>query len=599
MTIRDAFPDLIATDDDDSVISRYTDAHGNELEEIEGELDKILVTFQLRQIDLYGQRPDSSYSINYIDSDGNEQTLEVASFSLVEDIPDVDEVISVFDDDREYILNGDYELFFINGELEGIEWTPDNNNPLFDRIGQLFGEIGRRRGRNDREYRRFLNSLVPVLSGRGQVPTLKEAVAISLSMDPESIGVEENFQELEFEIILSDFWESHQGSAIESIVDRAKPSGVEHVSTRYQVPDEELLGATVVATTDGQQVVAESESSFDLVLLGIRITETFDESQSTDATTQDIQLDAPSIVQWDNFIWDDSSWDGKLPFNPTEALATIESDIDTFSTDQSNLSDGVVESVIISGKYGTTYGQSYGTSPLNEKPLSSDEETDDVTASSTRLRRWDASSWDSFSWDGSAFGEEIQSQVTLESDIDTFSTDQSNLFDGVVESVIISGKYGTTYGQSYGTSPLNEKPLSSDKETDEVNTSSTSPRRWDVSSWDSFSWDERIFGEEIQSQVTLESDIDTFSTDQSNSFDGVVESVIISGKYGTIYGQSYGTSPLNEKPLSSDKETDDVNTSLTRLRRWDASSWDSFSWDGSAFGEEVQSRVTVDVTVHE
>jgi len=441
MTIRDAFPDIIATDDDDSIISRYTDAHDNELAEIEEELDEILVTFQLRQIDLYGQRPDSSYFIDYIDTDGNEQTLEVTSFNLVEDIPDVDEVISVFDDGREYILDGDYELFFIDGELEGIEWTPDNNNPSLDRIGQVFGEIGRRRGRNDRDYRRFLNSLVPVLSGRGQVPTLKEAVAISLGMDAESIGVDENFQELEFEIILSDFWEPHQGSAIESIVDRARPSGVEHVSTRYQVPDEELLGATDAATTDGEQVLAESETNIDSVLLGITIKK----------------------------------------------------------------------------GYGAVYGKKYGDS---ENTRSNDEETDEVNTSSTRLRRWDASSWDSFLWDGSAFGEEIQSQVTLESDIDTFFTDQSNLSDGVVESVIISGKYGTTYGQSYGTSPLNEKPLSNDEETDEVNTSSTRLRRWDASSWDSFSWDGSAFGEEIQSQVTLE--------------------VTAQDEYGATYGEWYG-----------------------------------------------------------
>ena len=388
MTIRGAFPDLIATDDDDSVISRYTDAHDNELEEIEGELDEILVTFQLRQIDLYGQRPDSSYSINYIDTDGNEQTVEVASFSLVEDIPNVDEVISVFDDDREYILDGDYELFFIDGELEGIEWTPERNNPSLDRIGQLFGEIGRRRGRNDREYRRFLNSLVPVLSGRGQVPTLKEAVAISLSMDVESIGVEENFEELAFEIVLSDFWESHQGSAIESIVDRAKPSGVEHVSTRYQVPDVELLSSADSTRTDGQQVVAESESSFDVVLIGIRITETFDKSQSSDEETDDVFDTTPESLI---------------------GVVTLESDIDTFSTDQ-NFSDETIEdSVVISGKYGTTYGQSYGTSPLNEKPLSSDEETDDV-----------------------------------------FDTTPESLIGVVTVDVTAQDEYGATYGEWYG-----------------------------------------------------------------------------------------------------------------------------------------------------
>ena len=81
--------------------------------------------------------------------------------------------------------------------------------------------------------------------------------------------------------------------------------------------------------------------------------------------------------------------------------------------------------------------------------------------------------------------------------------------------------------------------------------------------------------------------------------DEIRDSVVISGKYGTTYGQSYGTSPLNEKPLSSDEETDDVNTFSTRLERWDAAAWDSFSWDGREFGEEVQSQAIVEITAQD
>ena len=418
MTIRDAFPDIIATDDDDSIISRYTDAHDNELEEIEGELDEILVTFQLRQIDLYGQRPDSAYSITYIDTDGNEQTLEVTDFSLVEDIPDVDEVISVFDDDREYILDGDYKLFFIDGELEGIEWTPDNNNPSLDRIGQLFGEIGRRRGRDDREYRRFLNSLVPVLSGRGQVPTLKEAVAISLSMDAESIGVEENFEELEFEIILSDFWEPHQGSAIESIVDRARPSGVEHVSTRYQVPDEELLGATAIATTDGQQVLVEAESSSDVVLVGIRITETFEDTTAQDIVTA-ADNDRETLEQFlsntlvtedvDVEVWTTTSSGQDVPYVPTEA---------------DDLSEDYVEDVVFEETASTDSTTQNIQQNVDDSTDTLDLVTEDIDVEVWTTTSWDVNRWDESDWDQNVPYVPLKTRVEQETNINDENVDE-------------------------------------------------------------------------------------------------------------------------------------------------------------------------------
>ena len=283
MTIRDKFPSIIPAEDDTTTIGRYTAAHEDELGEIEEDLEEIVTRLQLRQIDLYGQVPDSTYTIEYIDLDGNVQTVQKTfdRDTLTIAINEFDEVVRVFNDDREFILDGDYDEW-----EDGIIWTPTRRNPDFDRISEIFGDLGRRRGRSDREYRRFLNSLVPVLSGRGQVPTLKEAVAISLGMDVEEIGVDENFEELKFEIILSEDWEPHQGSAIESLVDRAKPSGVEHVTTRYELPTKETTSMVDVTTAEAAVTVDATSTS----------------TSTIDTTIQD-------VLFWDtNSAWDDGNW---------------------------------------------------------------------------------------------------------------------------------------------------------------------------------------------------------------------------------------------------------------------------------------------------
>lgn len=64
-----------------------------------------------------------------------------------------------------------------------------------DRIGKLFGEIGKRRGRNDAEYRTYLKSVVNGFRARGTVPDIKFALDNALFEGETDVEIEEIYGE--------------------------------------------------------------------------------------------------------------------------------------------------------------------------------------------------------------------------------------------------------------------------------------------------------------------------------------------------------------------------------------------------------------------
>jgi len=96
-----------------------------------------------------------------------------------------------------------------------------------EQIGALFGELGRRRGRDKEEYRAFLKSVVQSFQGRGTNPGMKFAIAAGINAEPENITINEDFQNLEYTIQIDDVDEGFVSSAINDMATLADPSGVE------------------------------------------------------------------------------------------------------------------------------------------------------------------------------------------------------------------------------------------------------------------------------------------------------------------------------------------------------------------------------------
>lgn len=113
-----------------------------------------------------------------------------------------------------------------------------------DRIGEIFGELGRRRGRSDTDYRNNLRSIVQSFKGRGTKPGIKFALSGAVNTDPSTILVEEHFDTLENTITITD-WESHNNDTIVTLFNLAKPSVVQ---LRYPI---EYQGGAGVMTMDG------------------------------------------------------------------------------------------------------------------------------------------------------------------------------------------------------------------------------------------------------------------------------------------------------------------------------------------------------------
>lgn len=95
-----------------------------------------------------------------------------------------------------------------------------------DLIGADFGRFGLRRGRNDDEYRAYLQSLVPAFDGRGTAGDVRVAIAAGLAVDPEEdVALREDFAENAYEVELHD-WTPHRSGTVREMADLADPVSI-------------------------------------------------------------------------------------------------------------------------------------------------------------------------------------------------------------------------------------------------------------------------------------------------------------------------------------------------------------------------------------
>jgi len=194
-----------------------------------------------------------------------------------------------------------------------------------DRLGRLFGPIGRRRSRKDDEYRTYLRSIVPVFSGRGQKHAIRNAVAAALAIDVDDVTIDEDFENVEYTIVLTD-WPDHAGTTIEDIADIADASGVRQSDTRYEIPDIQTAVAVDSTATSGQQIVVEQANSVETITFHIDIV-AFDVTEVEEQLDLNIGVIGQSFERWDISVWDEFQWDDTRKVNNTAADDTVEVEV--------------------------------------------------------------------------------------------------------------------------------------------------------------------------------------------------------------------------------------------------------------------------------
>lgn len=130
-------------------------------------------------------------------------------------------------------------------------------------IGDEFGQIGKRRGRDDERYRSFLQGLVPIFRGRGTERDVEVAVAAGVVTERDNIDLRQDFGNNEYEVELFD-WSAHQSGVVRELSQLADPVAVDRVDPVHNFAGSVAVG---VDASQGQQVTL-SERGLSSLQLG-------------------------------------------------------------------------------------------------------------------------------------------------------------------------------------------------------------------------------------------------------------------------------------------------------------------------------------------
>lgn len=203
-----------------------------------------------------------------------------------------------------YIESSEEEFESIDDQLQKVieaKFVDKASGEELDRLGALFGELGKRNGRSDLQYRGYLKSVVQSFVSRGTKNGIKLAISATTEVAIEDITIDEDFDKNEYDIIVVPNTPI-TGTTIEEVAEIADPSGVELGFTRYRPFAEDLgvrdeisfsLSPTIIeevstddaVVVDGNKFTSSDEVSIDdVTAVDPNKTSTSDEMSIDDAT---------------------------------------------------------------------------------------------------------------------------------------------------------------------------------------------------------------------------------------------------------------------------------------------------------------------------
>jgi len=202
--------------------------------------------------------------------------------SLRERLPSV---FPLFDDDSrlKVIVDAlDDELTELEDDTEDVQdslFVETADGQSLDLIGDDFGQIGQRRGRNDQAYRQFLQSIVPAFDGRGTERDVEVAVAAGIASSPDDVDLIQDFDNQEYEVVLKNAaWTAHQSGTVRELADLADPVGVDRVD-----PVHNELPTASVGIGSGSTVI-NSGTELETAIVGIDAGDTTHETINSEDT---------------------------------------------------------------------------------------------------------------------------------------------------------------------------------------------------------------------------------------------------------------------------------------------------------------------------
>lgn len=288
---------------------------GSETELVEGTDFELVDSSAVKFLD--GERPDrnTEFTVTYV----SDSIIGRVSDSVEDEIEQRDEKLgigSINDSDSDTIVRAKYIRTADGEEL--------------DEIGKIFGDLGRRAGRDDERYRSYLSSIAKVYNGRGTKSSIANAVSTVVSSDTNKISVEdvsfkEYFSENEYSILFDEF-ESNRISLLYDVAELADPSGVRFVGPIYNTGD------NVTTIEEGPPVKVADSDIFDdpdnipdnyidpvapkqTINLDLEI---FDDSITLDkippwdfewAHQKTSSVTGADGGDWNKFQWGEDSWD--------------------------------------------------------------------------------------------------------------------------------------------------------------------------------------------------------------------------------------------------------------------------------------------------
>lgn len=313
------FPDgIVEVEDEKHYYETYQGDNNTILAEDEYTLDKAPID---RIIEVTGTVDDQSYTFSAEDDYYlSDDKTKLVWRDDAEDRPDAgtrfavtyraESLISRFLDTVELELGLADEKIVDSIEPKFIGYKDDNRDEPYatgeelDRIGKLFGDIGKRRGRKDSQYRIYLETVVESFTSRGTVQDIKDAISLATDVPNEDITVEEDFENNEYRVIVVP-QTPVTGSLLEDVAQLADPSGVEFVSTIFTIEPEEIgIDDTITVRQQSEAIVSDQISINDNTSV------TINDAETTDSVRVDDTIETPSVrsVGWNTNSWGDLYW---------------------------------------------------------------------------------------------------------------------------------------------------------------------------------------------------------------------------------------------------------------------------------------------------
>ncbi len=275
-----------------------------------------------------------------------------------------------------YIENSANELRTIEDELDEIiksKFLDNATGDELDQIGRTFGQIGRRSGRDDTQYRIYLKSVVQSFVSRGTIAGIKAAISAATDVPLEDIQINEDFATNSYEVQIVAATPITV-SLLEEVADIADPSGVDQTLTRFTLPEEEMQVDETIDITEGQQI--PDEMSVD------DATGVFNR-----ANFEDIVLDDALAVNPNKFAVSETAFaDDANAIDPN--LTTV---LDQMSGDD-------LAEVDPNTTTASDQASADDTTATPRGEANEDATADDTVASAQTIVAWDDGDWDNMNW---------------------------------------------------------------------------------------------------------------------------------------------------------------------------------------------------------